>query len=76
MLGNTIKRYLAELRTRVVWMYHQTRPDYAGDWPAMVKVAELVGVSSAETLRRWVCQDEVDQGQRLGLTGGRPRSNA
>ena len=43
MLGNTIKRYLAELRTREVWMYHQTRPDYAGDWPAMVKVAELAG---------------------------------
>ena len=76
MPGNAIKRYPAELRTRAVRMYHETRPDYAGDWPAMVKVAELVGVSTPETLRRWVCQDEVDQGQRLGLTRGRPRSNA
>lgn len=68
MPGNTNKRYPAELRTRAVRMYHETRPDYAGDWPAMVKVAELVGVSTPETLRRWVRQDEVDQGQRPGLT--------
>lgn len=30
MPGNTIKRYLAEVRTRVVWMYHQTRPGLCG----------------------------------------------
>lgn len=30
MLGNTNKRYLAEVRARVVWMYHQTRPGYVG----------------------------------------------
>lgn len=76
MLGNAIKRYLAELRTRVVWMYLQARPGYVGDWPGMVKVAELVGVLSPDTLWRWVCQGEVDQGQRFGLTRGRPRSNA
>lgn len=34
----------------------------------MVKVAELVGVSTPETLRRWVRQDEIDQGQRPGVT--------
>lgn len=49
-------------------MYHETRPGYEGDWPAMVKVAELVGVSTPETLRRWVRQDEIDQGQRPGVT--------
>lgn len=54
MPGNTSKRYPAELKARAVRMYHETRPDYEGDWPAMVKVAELVGVSTPETLRRWV----------------------
>lgn len=42
MPGNTSKRYPAELKARAVRMYHETRPDYEGDWPAMVKVAELV----------------------------------
>ncbi|OIJ79823.1 transposase [Cutibacterium avidum] len=68
MPGNTNKRYPAELRTRAVRMYHETRPNYDRDWPPMVKVAELVGVSTLETLRRWVRQDEIDQGQRPGVT--------
>ncbi|BDY01101.1 hypothetical protein TPCV302_04930 [Cutibacterium avidum] len=41
MPGNTNKRYPAELRTRAVRMYHETRPNYDRDWPPMVKVAEL-----------------------------------
>lgn len=68
MPGNTNERYPAELRTRAVRMYHETRPDCDGDWPAMVKGAELVGVSTPETLRRWVRQDEIDHGQRPGVT--------
>ncbi len=42
MPGNTNKRYPAELRTRAVRMYHETRPDHDGDWPAMVKVAATI----------------------------------
>lgn len=68
MPGNTSKRYPVELRVRAVRMYHEVRRDYGGDWPAMVKVAELVGVSTPETLRRWVRRDEIDQGQRPGVT--------
>ena len=60
MLGDTNKCYLAELKVRAVRMYHEVRPDYAGDWSAMVKVAELVGVSTPEALRCWVRQDEID----------------
>lgn len=49
-------------------MYHETRPDYDGDWPAMVKIAELVGVSTPETLLRWVRQAELDRpGQQSSI---------
>lgn len=54
--GSTNKRYPAGLRARAVWMYHETRPGYEGDWLVMVKVAGLVGVSPPETLRRWVLE--------------------
>ena len=47
-------------------MYHECRPDQATDWAAMGHVANLLGISTAETLRKWVrqCQHEIDQGSR------------
>ena len=55
MSGNTNECCPAGLKAWAVRMYHETRPGYEGDWPAMVKVTELVGVSTPETLLRWVC---------------------
>ena len=44
-------------------MCHEIRQNYAADWAAMGRVAELVGASSPETLRRWIRQDEIDHGE-------------
>jgi transposase len=57
-----------ELRERAVRMVAEVRPDYPSDWPAIVAVANRLGIGSAETLRKWVRRAEVDAGQRPGTT--------
>src|SRR6266852_4655894 len=49
-------------------MVAQERPEYPSDWPAICAVAEKLGIGTAETLRKWVRQAEVDAGQRPGVT--------
>ncbi len=41
--------------------------EYGSEWEAMCSIAEKIGCS-AETLRKWVRQTEVDTGRRGGLT--------
>ena len=49
-------------------MVAEVRPEYPSDWPAIVAVAEKLGIGTAETLRKWVRQAEVNAGQRPGVT--------
>jgi transposase len=60
--------YPPELRERAVRMVAEVRPEYPSDWPAICAVAAKLGIGSAETLRKWVRQAEVDAGQRPGVT--------
>ena len=41
--------------------------EYDSQWAAIVSIATKIGCT-AETLRRWVRQTEVDTGRRGGLT--------
>ena len=60
--------YPPELRERAVRMVAEVRPEYPSDWPAIRAVAAKLGIGSAETLRKWVRQAEVDGGTRPGVT--------
>lgn len=68
MSGSTSKRYPAELRDRAVRMVAEVRADHESEWAAMGKVAELLGIGTPETVRKWCRQAEADTGQRPGIT--------
>ena len=68
MSGSTSKRYPAELRDRAVRMVSEIRSDHESEWAAMTQVAQLLGVGSPETVRKWCRQAQVDAGKRAGVS--------
>jgi transposase len=67
-MARRTNNYPRELRERAVRMVAEVRPEYPSPWAAMTAVAQKLGIGSTETLRKWVRQAEVDNGERLGLT--------
>jgi transposase len=53
-------------------MAAEVRPGYPSDWPTIVAVAGMLGIGSAETLREWVRQAEVDAGFATGREAAYP----
>jgi transposase len=62
-----VTRYPTEVRERAVRLVIEHREEYATKWAAITSVAEKFGCS-AETLRGWVRQAEVDGGMQPGTT--------
>lgn len=48
------KRYPADLKRDAVEMVSQLVADGSSEWAAMKKTADLLGIGSAETVRKWV----------------------
>ncbi len=60
-------RFSQEVRERAVRMVFDHGAEYGSEWEAICSIAEKIGCS-AETLRKWVRQIEVDSGLRGGVT--------
>ena len=60
-------RYSPEVKERAVRMLLEHEKEYEIRWAAMESIAGKIGCT-AETLRSWVKQEEIDTGRRDGLT--------
>ena len=61
-------KYTPELRERAVRMVMESRQDYPYEAAAIRSVAAKLGITSTESLRKWVRQAEIDGGVRPGKT--------
>ncbi len=61
------RKYDAATRERAVRMLAEALPDHENKSTAARHVAGLLGMS-AETLRTWARQDEIDSGRAPGVT--------
>jgi transposase len=62
------KQYPRELRERAVRLVVEHRGEYETEYAAIRSIAAKLGIATAETLRQWVRQAEVDAGQRPGVS--------
>jgi transposase len=61
-------QYPAELRQRAVRLVAESKGEYESQWAAITSIAAKLGIGTAETLRKWVRQAEVDGGVRPGAS--------
>jgi len=60
-------KYPAEVRERAVRLVQEHRNDYPSEWAAISSIAAKCGMT-AETLRKWVKQAQVDAGESADLS--------
>jgi transposase len=62
------QNYSRETRERAVRLVREHAGDCPSEFAVMKAVAARLGIGTAETLRKWVRQAEIDQGQAPGVT--------
>ena len=64
---NKTSKFSPEVRERAVRMVQEHRGEYPSLWAAVESIAPKIGCEP-QTLLEWVKREEVDSGQRDGLT--------
>ena len=67
MTRQRVGKYPREVRDRKVRVVLEHRGEYPSEWAAICSIAAKSGMT-AETLRKWVRQAEIDGGRRPGVT--------
>ena len=62
------RKYSTEMKVKAVRLVREHSGDYPSEWAAIGEVARRLGIGSAETLRKWVRQAEVDEGTKPGTS--------
>ena len=65
-------RYDENTKTRAVRLVREHAGDYETEWAAMKAISARLGMS-AETLRKWVRQAEIDAGEAAGVSSQESR---
>ena len=60
-------KYAPEVKAKAVRLVREHRDEYETEWAAMKAISARLGMNT-ETLRKWVRQAEVDDGQTAGIT--------
>jgi transposase len=60
-------KYDQETRARAIRLVREHAGDYPSEYAAITAVARRLGMT-AETLRKWIRQAEIDEGQASGVT--------
>ena len=64
---NKSNKFSAEVRERAVRMVQEHRGEYPSQWAAIESIAPKIRCTS-QTLLGWVKRDEVDSGEREGVS--------
>jgi transposase len=65
-------RYDESTKAKAIRLVREHAGDYATEWAAITAVSGRLGMS-AETLRKWIRQAEVDAGEAAGVSTGATR---
>ena len=60
-------KYDPETKAKAIRLVKEHRDEYETEWAAMKAISSRLGMNT-ETLRKWVRQAEIDEGQAAGTT--------
>lgn len=61
-------KYPHELRERAVRLVLESKAEYSSEFEAIRSISRKLGITTPETLRRWLRQAEIDSGVKSGKT--------